>query len=45
MLDRDCMYDGFNTNEPIKWEGNTAVPTFARLSRIRDAIVELEKLL
>lgn len=45
VLDRDCMHDGFNTNEPIKWQSGTAVPTFARLSRIRDAIVELEKLL
>jgi hypothetical protein len=45
VLDRDCMHDGFNTSEPIKWESGTAVPTFSRLARIRDAIVELEKLL
>jgi hypothetical protein len=45
VLDRDCMHDGFNTEAPIKWESGTAVPTFSRLSRIRDAIVELEKLL
>ena len=45
VLDRDCMHDGFNSEAPIKWESGTAVPTFSRLSRIRDAIVELEKLL
>jgi hypothetical protein len=45
VLDRDCMYDGFNKAEPIKWESGTAVPTFSRLTRIRDAIVELERLL